>query len=274
MSTMDIKVEAEKLKNLYSEDPRSNSYNAVIYGGTGSGKSSLLRTARMPLHVDSFDPGGSKVLRGEATLNGKKYPEQMSKGNIIVDSRYEVENPESPTMIKLWDEEFHKRLKMGYFDALGTYALDSITTWAQDIMYAVIKKAGRAGGTPQQNDWLPQMQIIENAIRKIISLPCDCIMIGHDNTDKDEATGRMFISLMITGKLVRRIPLLFDEVYASLTKETSKGVEYQLLTKHTGLYQARSRLSNNGQLDMYEVPDIKNILKKAGLPTEDKPALF
>ena len=274
MSNMEIKIEAEKLKKMYDNDPRSNSFNAIIYGGTGSGKTSLLRTCRLPLHVDSFDPGGSKVLQGEAILNGVKYPDEMSRGNIVVDSRFETEEPAHPQAAKLWDDEFHRRKKMGYFDHIGTYVIDSMTTWAQDIMYEIIKKAGRGGGQPFQNDWLPQMTVIENAIRDIISLPCDCILLGHDSSDKDDATGKMFISLMITGKLVRRVPLLFDEMYVAMTKETSKGIEYQLLTQKTGLYQAKSRLAKMGELETYEVPDIKAILRKTGRDTDDKPSLF
>jgi len=272
--SLEIKMEMEKLREIYNNDPRSSSFNALIYGGTGSGKTSLLRTCRLPLHVDSFDPGGTKVLQGEAILNGVLYPDEMANGNIIVDSRYENENPKNPWAADEWDKEFHKKSLMGYFDRLGTYAIDSATTWAQTIIYGVMKKAGRAGGHPFQNDWLPQMAIIENAIRVMLSLPCDVVFIGHDDSDKDEATGRMFISLMITGKLKRRVPLMFDEVYVALTKETSKGVEYQLLTQKTGLYQAKSRLANRGQLEMYEAMDMKNILKKAGRSTENKPSLF
>jgi len=269
--SLEINLEMEKIRELYASDPRSESYNALIYGGTGSGKTSLLRTARLPLHLDSFDPGGSKVLQGKAILNNKHYPDEMAKGNILVDSRFEGEDPDNPWVAQEWDTTFHKRKLLGYFDHIGTYAIDSITTWSQTIMYNVMKKAGRKGGQPFQNDWLPQMTIIENAVRQIISLPCDVIFLGHDDSDKDEATGRMFISLMITGKLKRRVPLLFDEVYVAMTKETSQGVEYQLLTKKTGLYQARSRLANCGQLEMYEVPDIKNILKKAGRSTDNNP---
>jgi len=98
--------------------------------------------------------------------------------------------------------------------------------------------------------------------------------LGHDSSDKDDATGKMFISLMITGKLVRRVPLLFDEMYVAMTKETSKGIEYQLLTQKTGLYQAKSRLAKMGELETYEVPDIKAILRKTGRDTNDKPSLF
>jgi hypothetical protein len=269
-----IKVEVEKLKKMYEEDPRSKSYSAIIYGATGSGKTSLLRTCRLPLHIDSFDPGGTKVLQGEAILNGQRYPDEFSKGNIIIDSRFENEDPMNPAMAKLWDDEFHRRKDMGYFDKIGTYVIDSMTTWAQCIMYDVLKKAGRSGGTPQKNDWLPQMTVIEKCMRSFISMPCDCILLGHEDMEKDEASGRVLVTLLITGKLSTRIPALFDEIYHADTKETSSGIQYQLLTRKTGIYVACSRLSNKGQLDMYEVPDIKNILKKAGYDYQDKPNLL
>jgi len=269
-----IKVEVEKLKKMYEEDPRSKSYSAIIYGATGSGKTSLLRTCRLPLHIDSFDPGGTKVLQGEAILNGKRYPDEFSRGNIIIDSRFENEDPMNPAMAKLWDDEFHRRKDMGYFENIGTYVIDSMTTWSQCIMYDVLKKAGRSGGTPQKNDWLPQMTVIEKCMRSFISMPCDCILLGHEDMAQDEASGRVLVTLLITGKLSTRIPALFDEIYHADTKETSSGIQYQLLTRKTGIYSACSRLSNKGQLDMYEVPDIKNILKKTGYDYQDKPNLL
>uniref|UniRef100_A0A6M3K2H4 Putative ATPase domain containing protein n=1 Tax=viral metagenome TaxID=1070528 RepID=A0A6M3K2H4_9ZZZZ len=270
---LEIEAEAKKLQKMYQDDPRSKSFNAIIYGGFGTGKSSLLRTCRRPILVDSFDPGGSKVLDGYMDIKG--WPEEYKLDDeIYKDTRFEVEDPSRPTAAKLWDEEYHRRKRMGFFDQIGTYAVDSMTTLAQDIMYSIMQKAGRAGGTPFQQDWLPQMTVIENFMRDMVSLPCDCILIGHDDADKDEATGRMFIGLMITGKLKRRVPLLFDEIYSAQTNETSSGIEYKLLTRSTGLYQARTRLGKGGELDTYEKPDIKNILRKVGLPTEDKPRLI
>lgn len=255
-----IQKEIEEIQRAYKEDPRTGTYNAIIYGGLGTGKTSLLKTCRRPLHVDSFDPGGTRVLKDE-------------KG-IYCDTRWEVEDPSHPTVAVEWDKAFHRRKKMGYFDALGTLALDNATTWSQVIMYEIMKKAGRAGGVPYQQDWLPQMTVIENAMRIFLALPCDCILICHDDADKDEITGRMFVHPMLTGKLKRRVPLLFDELYYAQTKETSKGIEYQLLTRNTGLYQARTRLGKDGQLLTYEKPDIKGILAKVGMSTEDKPLMM
>lgn len=257
--TLDIKAEAEKLRTMYAEDPRRHTFNAIVYGGSGTGKTSLLRTCRKPVLVHSFDPGGTKVLRDE-----------IDSGSILVDTRFENEDPRNPTSFKRWDDEYHRLRSGNFFDSIGTFAIDSVTTWSQCAIYAVLKKAGRAGGSPQQNDWLPVMAMLENALRDFVSLPCDCVLIGHDDVTKDEATGKMYVGLMIVGKLSRRIPLLFDEIYCAQTKETSKGIEYHLLTRATGTYQARSRLGKGGELDTYEKPDMKNILKKVGMNYGDK----
>ena len=64
---------------------------------------------------------------------------------------------------------------------------------------------------------------------------------------------------------------MFDEIYVTIAKQTSKGIEYSLLTRNDGLYQARTRLGRGGRFETYEKPDIKYLLKKAGFPTEDKP---
>ena len=86
-------------------------------------------------------------------------------------------------------------------------------------------------------------------------------------------TGRLTTGVMITGKLKEKLPLLMDEVYMTVAKESSKGVEYSLLTRNTGLYKARTRLGRNGIFDTYEKPNLKALMKKAGLDDSDKPLL-
>lgn len=269
---MNQNEQAKTIRERYAADPRSTSFNCVLYGGLGTGKTYSLRTAVAPVYVMSFDPGGSKVLAQR--IANHKYPDvSISSGNILVDSRFEVEDPKRPGAFELWDKEYEVLKRSGFFDNVGTFVVDSMTTWAQCALNLVLKKAGRAGGVPQQNDWFPQMILLENAIRDFISLPCNCILIGHDASTKDEVTGKVFKDLMITGKLVRRIPLLFDEIYFATTKQTSKGVDYFFATQATSTYQARSRLGAGGLLEELEQPDFKSIMRKVGLSAEDKPAL-
>lgn len=277
MTELEIKKEAEKIHERYKSDPRSTTFNAIIYGDLGTGKTYSLRTARKPVLIHSFDPGGTMVLS-----------DLIDKGEVLADTRFEVEDPNQPSSFREWDEVYHDLKRKDFFSHIGTFVIDSATTWAQCAMYQILRMQGRAGtvkkgagqkgtgfyGVPHEQDWLPQMAMLEKAIRDMTSLPCDCILTGHDDSDKDNVTGKMFIHLMITGKLQKRIPLLFGEIYHADTMETSAGLQYRFLTRKTGLYQARTRLGKGGELDLFEEQDFKNILQKVGIPTDDKPPLI
>lgn len=75
----------------------------------------------------------------------------------------------------------------------------------------------------------------------------------------------------MTGKLKVRIPLLFDEIYITVAKEGSKGTVHSFLTAPDGQYFGRTRLGENGLFELYEKPDIKYLLRKAGEDDSDKP---
>lgn len=261
---LDIITEVNRLKEMYKQKGRRK-FAALIYGPKGSGKTSLLATARLPVFIDSFDPGGTSVLRDE-----------IEKGDIIADTTWEEEDPKNPTAWQKWDRAFREKAKDKFFDNFATYSPDSFTLMSAAAMNEVLRSKGRAGGIPQtgsgnENDYVHQMIKLENALALMFSLPCDLILTCHPEADKDEVTGRIFIGPMITGKAKIRIPLLFDEMYYAKAEATKDGVTYSLLTRLTGQFQASSRLSRKGLLEMYEKPDIKNILRKAGYPTDDLP---
>lgn len=256
---LDVQKELSAIRDMYTNNSRTKTFNALIYGGMGTGKTKLLETCRKPVFDFSFDPGGTTTIR-----------DAIAKGDIIADTRYEGEDPKNPTAADLWDKEYSRLKSGGIFNSIGTLCVDSGTTWTSAIMNYTLKKAGRVGGTPQQNDYLPTMVVMENAIKDMCSLPCDFIFICHEDSDKDEATGKMFIGPLLIGKLKYRIPILFDEVYCAMSKETSSGVNYHLLTRSTGLYKARTRLGRGGLFEMYEEQDIKKLLNKAGYDTSDK----
>jgi hypothetical protein len=258
--TIDIKKEFEDIRKMYSEQAQQKSFNSLIYGDFGTGKTQLATTCRLPVHIDSFDPGGVKTVRDE-----------IKAGKVLADVRFEVEDPMKPTAFRLWDSEYARRKRDGYFAQIGTYIIDSATTWASAAMDIILQKAGRLGGPPFQQDYLPAMSMIENAIKDITTLPCDVILTAHLDVDKDEATGRMFVGPLFVGKLKQRIPLLFDELYCAQTKNTAAGVVYSLLTRSDGIFKARTRLGKGGLFETNEAPNIKALLKKAGYPTDDKP---
>lgn len=255
-----ITKEIAEIKEAYNSSPRRENITAIVYGGIGAGKTSLLGTARKPVLIDSFDPGGTKPLESK-----------IKAGEILVDPSFEHDDPMAPKAWALWARKFKQRFHSGLFNHVGTYAIDSLTTWSQACLADILAKANRAGGVPQQNDWYPQMVAMENAVRNFLQLPCSVILIAHEDTDKDEISGRIVRNLMITGKAKVRIPGLMDELWYAHTTRTGKGVEYKLRTQKNSSEHARSRLSREGLLDEVEPADIKHILAKAGYPTDDLP---
>ena len=260
-----IKKLAEDIKKLYDDDPRNLTFNAIIHGPLKHGKTSLLRTCPKPVFVHSFDPNGTLVLQ-----------DMIKTGEVLVDTRFEKEDPFKPKACRLWEDEFNFLYRKNFFSYVGTFAIDSMTTWAQTIMYEVIRRAAEkskdreTGGAPWENDWLPQMAFIENYMRKFLSLPCHCILLGHSDQQKDRK-GNVIgdLGIMITGKLRERVPALFSEIYYLQIKDY-KTETRELLTKPVYGIQAGSRLGRGGKLSKYEPPDIKKIMNKVGIDPSDK----
>ena len=76
-----------------------------------------------------------------------------------------------------------------------------------------------------------------------ISLPCNFIVLAHEQFVKDELTGRVWCLPLITGKYAYRIGGDFDEVYYATVKPNPQGKEvYSLETKPSGIITAKSRL--------------------------------
>ena len=70
---LEIKKAAESLRNMYKT---STTNNFLIYGGTGAGKTTLIRTMRAPILVHSFAPDGTRSLEGN--IRTIPYPHRHS----------------------------------------------------------------------------------------------------------------------------------------------------------------------------------------------------
>jgi len=90
---LDIQKELSELQTMYKDNARTNSFNALIYGAMGTGKTNIARTCRKPVLIHSFDPGGTKTVRDE-----------VEKGTVYVDNRFENEDAMNPTAFAAWDK--------------------------------------------------------------------------------------------------------------------------------------------------------------------------
>lgn len=265
----DWKKELEKVKKHYAGDLLQKRYSALITGETNSGKTYLLRTCRRPIHIDSFDPGGTKCLR-----------DLIKTGDVVVDTFFESEDPYHPKAYAEWKKRTELRLQIKYFDNFGTYCIDSLTTFSDSVMNYQLASRGVAGERPAFNiDYTPQKVEIENQIRRLMNLPTDFILTGHlDKIVRLRGIDKKGIRdeevqyrLMITGKAVMTIPLLFDELYVLIGKGNNPRRE--MLIDSLGEYVARSRYKGPDKLGAIVEPNIREFLKRAGLNWQDKPKL-
>jgi len=251
----------EAIRKEYDESGVKDTFSAMIMGMYGTGKTSILATARMPLLLCSFDPRGTLVLRDE-----------IKEGRIIVRT-YWNEDSSQPTEYMRWQKDWREDIDSGFLTLFGTYAIDSLTTFITALANYTSKRKGREKGVLAQGDYIPMYASVNDHIKITQAQGCDFIMTGHLVMEKDEIEGRSYAELGVYKGLKVQIPILFTEKYVLEVTNTSKGSEYKLLTGRKGPYRASTQLGKKGIFELEEEPNIKHLLKKAGLPHEDKPTL-
>jgi trans-aconitate methyltransferase len=67
------------------------------------------------------------------------------------------------------------------------------------------------------------------------------ILTAHEDTSKDEITGRLFKAIDLTGKLAQRIPGYFNEFWhTEVVQQTGKDPEFKVRTRSDQVYAART----------------------------------
>lgn len=264
---IDIFADLQKIKKTY--ETTSRNFSALVSGDSGTGKTTLLMTARRPIYIYQFDPDGARSIRDEIDWK-----------SVFVDSRFDHDDPKLPIAYQEWGLDFLTKKNTGFFKDFGTVAIDSLTTFSDIIMYNVLKLAGRIGQIPRarfgkagDNDYVMQMNEMSLRVREFMTLPCDFFATCHLETEQDGETMKIKTYPLITGKLKTRIPLLFTDIFVCITKNTAKGIVYELLTRNDGNYLARTKTGRHNIFETYERQDIKYLLKKANLPHDDKPPI-
>lgn len=265
----------DELRAIYDSDEQTKLLKSLFYGGWGTWKTTLATTMPRPILFQTFDPGGDKVFHVQ---------KGVEDGSIIVDKRFQERTWEnSENRFREWNDDYKKMKQNGVFENIGTYVLDSLTTFQRFVVDASIDgntKNQRISKNmpvkvPQMRDYNVQGAAIEYAISDMLELPCHVMIIAHSEEDIDEDSGVRYCQPLIIGKKLRKqLPVLFDEIYISI--EDRKGV--QLLTKPKNYYKAKSRIAKFSPkiFDAYKIEEPKDfsfsrdILYHAGFCDEDE----
>lgn len=260
------------LRKIYDDRQMDKKAKILLYGEWGTYKTTIASTMPRPILMHSFDPGGDKI---------KHIADGAKDGSIIVDNRWQSRSGEkSGDRFQAWNTEYNSLKTAGVFNEIGTYVLDSFTTFQRLVIDAAIESNDKnvqisrkmPVKVPQMRDYGVQDSAMELALADVLDLPCHVLVIAHaeqnENTNsKGEITSIEYRPLIVGKKLRGKIPLMFDEIYISATMG-NKGVVY---TNPSGMYHARTRLGSlfpiQKRYDNKEIGDFhltRDILVPAG----------
>lgn len=207
-----------------AKDIKLNRLKVLVYGKFRTDKTGFAGSFPKPYFLD-FDDGMDRLMgqdieydtfMDENPSNPKAYNAGETKLKVI-QKDFELVSKAKKVNLANTDPRAESVIKESEARLPKTIVLDSITTLGKAAMNLILLLAGRPGGTPQQNDWLPQMNLIEKTIYMLRALPTNVVVVCHEDMVKDEVIGNLQIAPSITGKLSGRIPNLFSIVLHSET---------------------------------------------------------
>jgi len=246
-------AQISKIQSSNSID--TNRITAIVMGCFGTGKTSIFKTCPKPVLLDMFDPTGYLVLKDNVEV----------KKDIIVRD-WSNERWDTPTQYRKWEQQWKTDVQSGFLTQFSTYGIDSLTTMLSCMANAVSKAKGRPDGSLAIQDYSIIYNTLEDIVRVTSLQGCHFFLTGHLAAEKDELTGEITEQLDTYNKLRGRLPALFAEKWVMVVE----GGKYKLLTKQRGRYRASTQIGGNGVFKDEEEPNVRELLKKAGYPYEDK----
>lgn len=206
---------------------------AVVYGGSGIGKTRLTLTCPRPLYL-SAEVGG-------LSLRGSAVPTVLITG--------------LPDLIEVYNWAKQSREAAAY----DTLVLDSMSEMAENIL-RVAKQNTKDGRKAHNDAYEVTVVNVFNAFR---DLPRKHVyMICKERHDEDTLTHvKQYKPSMPNGNLIRETPYKFDYVFRlfqHIDAQQQRSTWLQCAADATAVAKDRS-----GRLAMYEPPDLGVIFTKA-----------
>jgi hypothetical protein len=198
----------------------------LVYGDAGTGKTIFATSFPQPIFVADFD--------GKINSAAKFYPTEHLKGIDYEDYREKG--------FKAFEETL-KQIETTC--KYATFVLDSLTTFSDSLLNYIITTQNfkRDHGMPGMQDYHLSSIILKNIIDRILVLPCNVVVTAHMEAKKDETTGAIVRSILASGdKLPKKLPVWFQEVYASFAEIKDKRASYYLQTQTDYKFACRSQI--------------------------------
>lgn len=192
-----------------------NVRRVLLYGPSGTGKTTLAATFPHPVFVDLDD--GMLSLEGQ-DVTYYTVTDQPSTDPDLIELLGEKLAASNDAYEK--SVETIERL-CNILTAKDTLVLDSITFLNDYALTSVL--AAERQKKPRVQDWGSAQKLVEGVVSAINFAACNIVVTAHEQFVKDEESGFISWLPMTIGKLATKLPIYFDEVYHTYA-ERGKGV--------------------------------------------------
>lgn len=224
---------------------------ALAYGTTGSGKTTLWGRmaeyeAFRPIYCLDFDLRIAS-LRARLSADAFKfiYYDEFRDGRVqgeaFIAAQSISNNPAS--------------LKGKYGVDFKTIVCDSGTFMGKMIMNRVLMLDGGKAPTttPQLQNYMQAMSLTEEFVSKMCASGLNFIFTCHEDTTKDEISGRLFKAVDLTGKMANRIPGYFNELWhCEISQKPGAEPNYVVRTRSDVSYSARTSFGHLSAVEPQE----------------------
>lgn len=238
--------------------PGSHPVKCLVYGDAGSFKSKFLSTFPKPIIIHQTDPWGkegwymrlgtpSALHQTDAGLPFREIT--APDGSLAARIEFFVDaNPTKPTGLALFRRRYAELFESGEIRQYATYGLDSVT-WLDQlaenesrIINPNPSGGDQRGGLHAMYSKLQLQQILQGRIAGFPPI-INIVVIAHIDQKQDEEQGTTLYNPAAPGKLSKRLPTGFSEMYrAYIAPDGKGGSEPRLQTRADFRYNAGTQI--------------------------------
>lgn len=229
----------------------------LLYGAPGSGKTTMACTLpgkSLLIDVDNKANEMTSIVDND-NITIKPITAKLTQAKLKLVLLSKTGLPQPKGYLELCD--IITDLETKFPEDINNVIVDSVTKVCEHLKRAILWNENVSSMRIQ--DWGIFLTNLECFVNTVISLPCNKVLVCHDNIEQDALTGEIVYRPLIEGQMRHKIAQSFTEVYYMspiMTKD--KKPTYRVLTCNDGKRIARTALN----LDVYEKADLDYILKK------------
>lgn len=220
-----------------TRDVHANGIKMLVYGQSGAGKTSLIKTLPSPIII-SAESGLLSIADSDIPFIEVKSLDDVYEAYSFITQSEEGQQFQS-------------------------IALDSISEIAEVVLSTEKKRVVNGKLIDPRQAYGSMQEQVGDIIRAFRDIPRRNVYFSAKVEKSQDEMGRVSYAPSMPGnKIGQSLPFFFDEVFALRVEKDAEGkTQRALMCDSDGLWSAKDR---SGKLDAWELPNLGEIIRKIG----------